>query len=148
MLSGVRDSAWNVKRPGALTPGLSKTPHSDRQIQGRSFALNGNTTLPVKRGRSRITPHGDPARLTPGQRHTLEFIWDYFDRHGEAPTIREICEDAGVSALMTGWRRLQSLALHGMLTTEPYTERGIRVLVWPPKGWTRPARELATKGVE
>ena len=104
--------------------------------------MNGNTTLPSRPSRRRGQPHGDPAKLTPGQRRTLEFIWDRVLRTGDAPTVREIASDAEISR-MPAWRRLQSLERQQLITIERDTWRGIRVLVWPPKGWTRPARSDA-----
>ena len=105
--------------------------------------MNRNTTLPARPRRPRVLPHGDPSRLTPGQRHTLEFIWDQVLTTGEAPTVREVCADAKVTSISTGQNRLISLQKHGFIRIEPDVWRGIRILVWPPKDWTRPARSDA-----
>ena len=101
--------------------------------------MNGNPTLPRTRGRARVQPHGDLSRLTPNQLATLEFIWERVITTGKPPTVREIAADAGVSSPTTAHRRVVALEKHGMVKVDPdsFYGNGLRVLVWPPKGWVR-----------
>ncbi len=56
--------------------------------------------------------------LTKRQKETLEFVTSFEERHGFAPTVREIAKAIGVSSTSTAHRQLASLYKKGFLQKE------------------------------
>src|SRR3989344_5538134 len=62
------------------------------------------------------------------ERQTLEFIQQYIQRHGYAPTLAEIAESLGVNAVSTVHEHLQRLVLKGFVKKTAGFERGIELI--------------------
>ena len=77
--------------------------------------------------------------LTRKQKEILEFIAEFQDRHGLAPTHREICERFGFRSYGTAYKHLRLLAEKGFLRRESHRRRGMELLA--P---ARPAERAAT----
>jgi len=71
------------------------------------------------------------ARLTPitdRQRDVLAFVVGHIERHGYAPSVREVGDHFGWSSTRTAGEHLHNLARKGALQITPGVARGIRVL--------------------
>lgn len=62
------------------------------------------------------------------ERHILEFIGQYIQRHGYAPTLAEIAEGLGLNAVSTVHEHLQKLAQKGFIKKTVGFERGIELI--------------------
>lgn len=62
------------------------------------------------------------------ERQVLEFITQYIQRHGYAPTLIEIAESLGLSAPSTVHEHLEKLAQKGFIKKTPGFERGIELV--------------------
>lgn len=62
------------------------------------------------------------------ERQVLEFITQYIQRHGYAPTLAEIAESLGLSAPSTVHEHLEKLAQKGFIKKTPGFERGIELV--------------------
>jgi len=74
---------------------------------------------------------GRIARLTPitkRQRDVLAFVVGHIERHGYAPSVREVGDHFGWRSTRTGGEHLHELARKGALRITPGVARGIRVL--------------------
>lgn len=69
------------------------------------------------------------------QRAVLEFISQYMQTHGYAPTIAEICDAMGVSSPATIHEHLQKLENIGMLKRDWRKMRGMEVTNQKAAGW-------------
>lgn len=69
------------------------------------------------------------------QRAVLEYISQYMQKHGYAPTIHEICDAIGVSSPATVHEHLQKLEKLGMLKRDWRRMRGLEVLNQKAAGW-------------
>jgi repressor LexA len=65
-------------------------------------------------------------RLTPNQQRVLDCIRRHLDRHGHAPTLREISENLGFSSHSSAQDYVDSLVRKGALERLPY-HRGLRL---------------------
>lgn len=63
------------------------------------------------------------------ERQTLEFITQYIQRHGYAPTLIEIAESLGVNAVSTVHEHLGRLVQKGFIKKTAGFERGIELIV-------------------
>jgi repressor LexA len=61
------------------------------------------------------------------ERQTLDFIAQYIQRHGYAPTLQEIAESLGVNAVSTVHEHLERLVLKGFIKKTPGFERSIEL---------------------
>jgi repressor LexA len=68
------------------------------------------------------------------ERQTLEFISQYIQRNGYAPTLQEIAECLGVNAVSTVHEHLQRLVLKGYIKKTAGYERGIELVTDKVKG--------------
>lgn len=66
--------------------------------------------------------------LTERQKEILEFIEEFRDREGIAPTHREICEHFGYSSYGTVYKHLKLLAEKGYLWRDWNQKRGLKLL--------------------
>lgn len=62
------------------------------------------------------------------ERQVLDFITQYMQRNGFAPTLREIAEGLNVNAVSTIHEHLQSLAYKGFIKKTPGFERGLEIV--------------------
>ncbi len=69
-----------------------------------------------------------PAYLTETQKQILEFITEFHERQGIAPTLREICERFGYSSYGTAYKHLKLLAQKGYLRRDWNQKRGLELL--------------------
>lgn len=77
--------------------------------------------------------------LTETQKAILEFIYDFRNRNGIAPTHREICEHFGYSSYGTVYKHLKLLQQKGYLHRDWNQKRGIELLK-PIPGGEQPAK--------
>lgn len=68
------------------------------------------------------------------ERKTLDFISQYIQRHGYAPTLAEIAECLGVNAVSTVHEHLQRLEQKGFIKKSKGYERGIEILTDKARG--------------
>jgi len=66
--------------------------------------------------------------LTQRQKEILEFIEDFHEREGIAPTHREICDRFGYSSYGTVYKHLKLLAEKGYLWRDWNQKRGLKLL--------------------
>lgn len=66
--------------------------------------------------------------LTRKQKEILDFIAEFQERHGLAPTHREICERFGFRSYGTAHKHLRLLAEKGFLRRESHRRRGMELL--------------------
>jgi repressor LexA len=85
--------------------------------------------------------------LTERQKAILEFIQDYYRRHGLAPTLREICEAFGYSSYGTVYKHLKLLQQKGYLRREWNQKRGLELLAGTSNGEDAEGRELPFLGL-
>jgi repressor LexA len=73
----------------------------------------------------------DATRLTANQQRVLDCIRRHFDRHGHAPTLREISEYLGLSSHSSAQDYVEALVRKGALERLPspdkYVHRGLRL---------------------
>lgn len=62
------------------------------------------------------------------ERRVLEFVNQYIQRHGFAPTLMEIAEGIGVNAVSTAHEHLQKLVQKGFIKKTAGFERGMEVV--------------------
>ena len=65
-------------------------------------------------------------RLTPNQQRVLDCIRGHLDRHGRAPTLREISENLGLSSHSSAQDYVEALVRKGALERLPF-HRGLRL---------------------
>lgn len=63
------------------------------------------------------------------ERRVLEFITQYIQRHGYAPTLSEIAESMGVNAVSTIHEHLERLVQKGFIKKTAGFERGLEIIV-------------------
>lgn len=85
------------------------------------------------------------AYLTERQKAILEFIEDFRNRRGIAPTHREICEQFGFSSYGTAYKHLRLLAEKGFLRRDWNQKRGLELLR-SVRGEQGPAHQLPFHG--
>jgi len=66
--------------------------------------------------------------LYPKERQILEFISQFIQRNGYAPTLAEIAESIGVSALSTVHEHLSGLVRKGFINRKPGVDRSIEII--------------------
>lgn len=69
-----------------------------------------------------------PAVIYPAERRVLEFLGQYIQRHGYAPTLREICKGVGLSSVATAHEHVQRLHERGFIKKWPGAGRGIEIV--------------------
>lgn len=58
-------------------------------------------------------------------RKVLAFLYDYIDKHGYAPSIREICAGVGLRSTSTVWFHLDTLESQGLIRRTPGLPRAL-----------------------
>src|SRR5690242_17394334 len=82
----------------------------------------------AKAGRPKVTELPDPATgLTRRQQAILDVIRDSVERRGYPPSIREICESAGLASTSSVAHQLQMLERKGFLRRDPNRPRAVDV---------------------
>jgi repressor LexA len=117
-----------------------------------SPAVETVTEAPVERrrpGRPKVTEMPDPVTgLTSRQQAILDVIRDSVETRGYPPSIREICEAAGLASTSSVAHQLSMLERKGFLRRDPNRPRAVDVRVPAPKGRkTRAAAQAAPSGV-
>lgn len=69
------------------------------------------------------------------QRAVLQYVSQYMQKHGYAPTIHEICDAIGVSSPATVHEHLQKLEKLGMLKRDWRRMRGMEIINQKAAGW-------------
>jgi repressor LexA len=85
-----------------------------------------------------------PSYLTERQKAILEFLEEYQERKGLAPTLREICENFGFSSYGTAYKHLRLLGEKGFLRRDWNQKRGLEILKSSP---TRPMQASEGSGL-
>ena len=80
------------------------------------------------------------------QRDLLEFVSQYMQKHGYAPTLAEICDGLGLRSPATVHEHIQNLIEKGVLKKTNGTRRGIEVIDQKAIGWIPSAVELPLVG--
>jgi repressor LexA len=87
-----------------------------------------SSSKPAKRGRPKVTELPDPATgLTRRQQAILDVIRDSVERRGYPPSIREICESAGLASTSSVAHQLSMLERKGYLRRDPNRPRAVDV---------------------
>lgn len=66
--------------------------------------------------------------LTPTQREVFDFIDDFIDEKGFAPTYREIAEGCGFTSLSRVTKLMKALKLRGWIDYLPKQNRSITII--------------------
>jgi repressor LexA len=110
-------------------------------------APRGSRTAPLKTpGGAKVTELSDRERadgLTTRQRVILDVIRDSVNRRGYPPSIREICEAAGLASTSSVAHQLTVLERKGYLRRDPNRPRAVDVRLATKAGRTRPADDAA-----
>jgi len=80
------------------------------------------------------------------QRAVLEYISQYMQKHGYAPTIHEICDAIGVSSPATVHEHLTKLEKLGMLKRDWRRMRGMEIVNQKAAGWVAGGVEVPLFG--
>ena len=80
------------------------------------------------------------------QRDLLEFVSQYMQKHGYAPTLAEICDGLGLRSPATVHEHIQNLIEKGVLKKTEGTRRGLEVVDQKAIGWIPSAVELPLVG--
>lgn len=80
------------------------------------------------------------------QRDLLEFVSQYMQKNGYAPTLAEICDGLGLRSPATVHEHIQNLIEKGVLKKTDGTRRGIEVIDQKAIGWIPSAVELPLIG--
>jgi len=80
------------------------------------------------------------------QRDLLEFVSQFMQKHGYAPTLAEICDGLGLRSPATVHEHIQNLMEKGVLKRTEGVRRGIEVIDQRAIGWVSTAVELPLVG--
>ena len=87
-----------------------------------------DTAAPRRPGRPKVTELPDPVTgLTARQRAILDVIRESVDQRGYPPSIREICESAGLASTSSVAHQLTMLERKGFLRRDPNRPRAVDV---------------------
>lgn len=67
-------------------------------------------------------------RVTPVQEKTFSFLKKYVEKHGEGPTMSELCTAFGLRSLRSVTQRLEALEKKGLIKRDRFQHRSIRIL--------------------
>src|SRR5579875_847665 len=97
-------------------------------------------------GRPKVTEMPDPVTgLTRRQQAILDVIRDSVERRGYPPSIREICEAAGLASTSSVAHQLAMLERKGFLRRDPNRPRAVDVRAPGTRGRTTPGRGKAAR---
>jgi repressor LexA len=114
-----------------------------RTVKASTKASTKATDEPVKRGpgRPKVTEMPDPVTgLTRRQLAILDVIRDSVQRRGYPPSIREICESAGLASTSSVAHQLAMLERKGFLRRDPNRPRAVDVRTGEASGKPKAAR--------
>ncbi len=80
------------------------------------------------------------------QRDLLQFVSQFMQKHGYAPTLAEICDGLGLRSPATVHEHISNLMEKGVLKKTDGTRRGIEVIDQKAMGWVSSAVELPLVG--
>ena len=80
------------------------------------------------------------------QRDLLQFVSQFMQKHGYAPTLAEICDGLGLRSPATVHEHIQNLMEKGVLKRTEGVRRGIEVIDQRAIGWVSTAVELPLIG--
>jgi repressor LexA len=147
-----RRRARHSKTPlrGASTMPQNKAARAARTSPGKSNAATraaakstatGAAAAAEKRrpGRPKVTELPDPVTgLTRRQQAILDVIRDSVERRGYPPSIREICESAGLASTSSVAHQLAMLERKGFLRRDPNRPRAVDVRSGGAEGTAKP----------
>lgn len=73
--------------------------------------------------------------LYKGQKAVLEYISQFMQKNGYAPTLPEICDGLGLKSPATVHEHIENLALKGLLRKIEGVRRGIEIIDQKAAGW-------------
>ncbi len=122
---------------------------SDAEAVSDISAADGSTPEPRRRpGRPKVTEMPDPVTgLTRRQQAILDVIRDSVQRRGYPPSIREICESAGLASTSSVAHQLTMLERKGFLRRDPNRPRAVDVRGPGESDLTRPKSKAARRAV-
>ena len=109
------------------------TPSKPTDLSSRRASASGRTgagaaAAKTGPGRPKVTELPDPATgLTKRQQAILDVIRDSVERRGYPPSIREICESAGLASTSSVAHQLAMLERKGFLRRDPNRPRAVDV---------------------
>src|SRR3990172_1875886 len=80
------------------------------------------------------------------QRDLLQFVSQFMQKHGYAPTLAEICDGLGLRSPATVHEHIQNLMEKGVLKRTEGVRRGIEIVDQRAIGWVSSAVELPLVG--
>jgi len=80
------------------------------------------------------------------ERDLLEFISQYMQKCGFAPTLAEICDGLGLRSPATAHEHIQNLIEKGVLKKEEGVRRGIEIVDQKVMGWVQTTVEIPLVG--
>lgn len=80
------------------------------------------------------------------QRDLLQFVSQFMQKRGYAPTLAEICDGLGLRSPATVHEHIQNLIIKGVLKKSEGVRRGIEVIDQRAMGWVPSAVELPLVG--
>jgi len=114
---------------------------AEKKARKPAAAATAVEPAPEKRGpgRPKVTEMPDPVTgLTRRQQAILDVIRDSVERRGYPPSIREICESAGLASTSSVAHQLQMLERKGFLRRDPNRPRAVDVRTSPDDDAERP----------
>src|SRR3990167_3827128 len=80
------------------------------------------------------------------QRDLLEFISQYMQKRGYAPTLAEICDGLGLRSPATAHEHIQNLIDKGVLKKDEGVRRGLEIVDQKVMGWVQNVVEIPLVG--
>ena len=81
------------------------------------------------------------------ERDLLEFISQFMQKHGYAPTLAEICDGLGLRSPATVHEHIQNLIEKGVLKKDEGVRRGLEIIDQKIMGWVPTAVEIPLVGL-
>src|SRR4030043_1064912 len=80
------------------------------------------------------------------ERDLLDFISQYMQKNGYAPTLAEICDGLGLRSPATVHEHIQNLIDKGVLKKDEGVRRGLEIVDQKVMGWVQSAVEIPLIG--
>jgi repressor LexA len=128
-------------KAAAKKAGSATTDRPSGPADSRPDMQAGAAGFPVRRGpgRPKVTELPDPVTgLTRRQQAILDVIRDSVERRGYPPSIREICESAGLASTSSVAHQLAMLERKGFLRRDPNRPRAVDVRGGEPRDPNQP----------
>jgi len=81
------------------------------------------------------------------QRDLLEFISQFMQKNGSAPTLAEICDALGLRSPATVHEHIENLIAKGVLKKQEGVRRGLEVVDQKVMGWVTTSVEIPLAGI-